>query len=198
MKPEALFSEMKDDLDEYLSLKGFAENTTKKLITDLKEAIELMGTSNPSNDDLQVYKDKLACLEKNGKTKYADKTIKNKFSVVKNFFEYRRNKNNANEEIIGSVSENDKADEKTSNDTPKESIMEQGNEVIEDKKTRRFSLLVPPSMFDTLELLSKYDNCSVAQVILHACDEYIVSRDDDINYMLDMQNRLEQRKANKK
>ena len=68
----------------------------------------------------------------------------------------------------------------------------------ESKGGRRFSLMMPLALYEALEWLSKYDNTSVARVIVEAARVYTEKRSDDIEYIKSEMGLVEERLAKRK
>ena len=158
---------MDELLSAYLDTLEVGQDTKRKVCHDVKEFLSLIGAQRPFEPSEEDYASYRALLQAGGKS---EGVIRDSFSRVRKFMEYARN-----EEASASAVHEDAGMRQPAD----------GNSV-ERKEARRFSLLVQPAMYEGLEWLSKYDDCSVARVITEACTEYLAKRGSDIDYIRDM------------
>ena len=165
---------MKEKLEGYLATLSVGDETKRKIRKDVQEFVAVLkelGQDWPEEGAYEVYRERLESAKK------TEGTIRDSLNRVKKFF--------------ASVSKDNDSAEKEFEAPDLET------KSVDVKTNRRFSLLIPPALNEALELLAQYDNCSVAKIIVHACEKYILDRADDCEYLREQKRKLEERKARK-
>ncbi|MBQ3456388.1 MAG: hypothetical protein IJG36_08125 [Synergistaceae bacterium] len=67
-----------------------------------------------------------------------------------------------------------------------------------ENRTERFSLMLSPSLRERLEMLAQFDECSITEIIIGACEKVIAERASDIEYVADFKRGRDERKAKRK
>lgn len=159
---------IEERLEAYFSGGNFSAAQQRKISHDVKEFVSLFGNSHEAGE-FEAYRQKLT---EEGKS---EGTIRDSLSRVKKFFAATSNTEGTahsfdapHEVITHAVDEGAYRISQQRDDAP---------------SSRRFSLLVSPSMYEALDWLSQYDKCSVAKVIMQACTEYTARRAGDIEFI---------------
>ena len=162
----------------YISTLSVTDDTKRKTRKDITAFVEILkshGRTWPEECDYEEYKE---ALSKDGKT---ENTVKDSISRIKKFYAWCK------DHSLRRVAYEDDV-------TPFEPV-----EVSKTEAAKRFSLIFPKSVYEALEWLSKYDNCSIAQIVVNACTSYTGERKGDIEFISEqfagLTRKIEERKG---
>ena len=159
-----------ENLEGYLSGLNISDDSKRKIRKAVKDFMPILasqGRAWPEESDYAAYEHNMQAENK------STGTIRDNLSRVRKFFAACDDNSYDNATTL-----------KVHDGDDVKILIE--NEAPEQLAAKRFSLLIPPSMYSALEWLSQYDRCSVARVIIQACTAYVSSRQGDIDYIRDI------------
>lgn len=168
-----------EKLEVYLSAQPRKDDEKRKIRKAVKDFMLLLreqGRAWPEEADYKAYERAMQADDKSAGT------IRDNVSRIRKFFA-----------SVSSEAEGvNLPDESSESSVPsaQASVRNEESTGSDQLASRRFSLLLPPDMYSSLEWLSQYDKCSVARVIIQACTEYISARQDDINFFREVMAKL--------